>query len=73
MDEVAASKTEIFTPAAVGASGQNHSPVHDFLPDGHIRLFEIDLKPGKAIAGKLQTAKIGGGATYLALSYVCGT
>jgi hypothetical protein len=73
MAEVPAGETEVLTPAAAGASGQKRSPIHDFLPDGHIRLFEIDLKPGRTIAGKLQTAKIGGGATYFALSYVCGT
>jgi hypothetical protein len=73
MAEVSASETDVFTPAAAGASGQKRSPIHDFLPDGHIRLFEIDLKTGGTIAGKLQTAKIGGGATYFALSYVCGT
>lgn len=73
MAEVSASEAEALTPAAAGASGQKCSPVHGFLPDGHIRLFEIDLEPEGTITGKLQTAKIGGGATYFALSYVCGT
>jgi hypothetical protein len=73
MAEISASETEIFTPVAAGASGQKHSPIHGFLPDGHIRLFEIDLESGRTIAGTLHTAKIGDGATYFALSYVCGT
>ena len=73
MAEVSASEAEAFAPAAADASGQRRSPIHDFLPDGHIRLFEVDLEPGGTITGKLQTAKIGGGATYFALSYVCGT
>jgi hypothetical protein len=73
MAQASASETEVFTPAAAGASGQKRSPIHDFLPDGHIRLFEIDPQSGGTIAGKLQTAKIGAGATYFALSYVCGT
>lgn len=64
---------EVSANGAAGASGHKRSPIHDFLPDGHIRLFEIDLEPGGTITGKLQTAKIGGGATYFALSYVCGT
>jgi hypothetical protein len=73
MAEASASETEVFTPAAAGASGQKRSPIHNFLPDGHIRLFEIDLKSRGTIAGNLQTTKIGDGATYFALSYVCGT
>lgn len=61
------------TSQAAGRSVPKLSPIHNFLPDGHIRLFEIDVQSGGAIAGKLHTVKIRGVAPYFALSYVCGT
>lgn len=61
-------------PTSGGPHGQKLSPIHTFLPEGRIRLFELDLRPGKDVAGTLHTVKIGsGGAPYFALSYVCGT